>query len=1388
MSIVDDILSMFGGNSSQPSMVAPSSTLPKPMAPQDRLNQLYAQMTPVKQLPQISSTPIPVVSTQFQQSVQSPKISTGAGTSAIQSFNTGYTPSPLVYNPAAEAAQNQKLQADAKSIQQSVAAAAEKATKYTVLGSVFPSATSQLTQSIGNVAAQTADTFSKMALSLSGNRETAKDIPSTLEQGFKDTVQAAMTIGSITPPGLLANLTFNTPNVQNAMEGIQKLKYKIIPILEPEAQDSSLAKATKTIINTGIDLALLYQAHKGISANVENSVSMYNPRQGKNPYIEGAKFGRSFENIVKGTEETVDPKVLQQKITDSINSGIDTISKMKDLTPDQKQLAQSAIFRFAARSMGEGGFAKVPEIGKTSEAVPPEVIPPEQKQLSPEEIAKLSTSDLATKAATAPKETIPPETPATPKGMPSFLRDVSQPLSPKGLEVKKLVEQTTGVKRPTDTIHIPDENSPYGFREVKGENAVYKELVNSYKEEIKKFDEEYKYQKKNPLPHIPTEELLNLKPLSEWSYMTDITRDAITKGTEGSPALRKELEGTVMPKIDKANTNYAKFIGDSLDEVTKKMQELDIIPKTILGKIKGIIKPTSRAQEISSDIQRYGEHGMKDAPKGTMSYEDLVKKWGKETADKIVKANDFVREKYNEWIDKANDQIREDYKDSPPKKLAEKLIKKRDDYYRHGVEMSGAARFIKSMGGSNEITPEMVSSFIATPSRKTFSIMKQRMSNEIDDRTFFNKFKDLMTQDIKNAPQNLMDIVVPKPKFDAIGGMQDYIRQIGYSIHMNPMVKELKSFSTDLRKRVLNAYEETGVMPDAQRLLKMIDNKVDDFAGKTGDAAFSDILSSAELIQNHIKANSILGKASSLVAQAGNLPKGISEAGVVNFVRGLGKSLLSTLGENKEWNDSGFRNARYGESINNIKFSFGTGKLDIKNNLAFLMTKADEFFTALPHEGLRLKALKEGKTPEEARLYADAEMSKIVGDRRTGTMPAYQKNRWLKFLTPFQYEVGNAMKQTLKTFGEGNPTKIATLLLSMHLVASFQQMVTGNKQSWDPIGIFMNSLNGLKKRTNAGDIGTGVLEMIGENAGGFLSNVPGGAFIGSLLPDAKRKQFFGAEDPSRFGTGILLSSVFSGDWERAAYLLGAPFAGGQIYTTKKGYEAAKAGEVKTKSGDVIAEVKPDALKFIQMLAFGKNAIKEVQDHFDKEKEKSRVTSILKDVTNKGDYERAFKLEDKYKMDGTIPETNSAIQDAIKTKFDLKTTDFRKVEDNSVKTFKEILDLDATDRNALLKTLGEKTQAAYHQLEWAKRHPDTVTGYDGKPFDSDSLYSHLRKVRILNGEDPKSIPAEKSKSDWSPSINQEMEMEQAQSDYEMEHLNEIIEKEDREAEKQMKKGF
>lgn len=686
---------------------------------------------------------------------------------------------------------------------------------------------------------------------------------------------------------------------------------------------------------------------------------------------------------------------------------------------------------------------------------------------------------------------------------------------------------------------------------------------------------------RNPVYFEPTPEYLSDVSGFE-AYMKDFYRIMEKVFTPGSSQFKKLEEEVIKPFDQVAKGEYVDLQQNVLDDLQKQV-------------VDGLGIKKGSAESVAT--QMFGE--------GDITFDQLVQQFGEGRANDIVAADKFFRSRYDELLTRINDGRRKIYGNNP-----DKLIPRRSDYYRHFREIQDGFQGLKNIFSQQaDIPPELAgTSEFTKPKSRFLSLAQRRMGAESD--------------------------------VDAVAGYLNYVPAAAYAIHIDPQIDRLRTFKqnvvaslTDKREEVqavrdemsraianqeweaydvakdrLDSITENGKFDDTavNTFLEFLDDYTNDLAGKTNPAdrfpqkvlgrkTFRVI----DWMNKRVKANVILGNASSSIAQFFNIPQGIAQAGPKYAYKGAVETFKSITQPNEAMEQSTFIKERYFDAYKNFDTSLFEKSRDFA---AWMVQVGDEIGTKYIWNSMYQKALSENvKDPVR---YADVETRKLVAGRGVGEVPLAQKSRVFQMVAPFQLEVQNLWyvlgdQTSKKQFG-----KLMTFAIASFLMNEAARSIRGSDVSFNPIEAILDAFDAFEDEE---DKAVGAARAGGRIAGEFLSNVPFGQQLASVYPEfgvslgdetVTREELFGDADPTRFGTGFGGGTLVGRGIQEPLFRLLPPFGGQQIKRTIEGVNTSSKGYSETK-GDRIRYVTDDnPIRIAQRAVFGQYSTPNARRYFD----------------------------------------------------------------------------------------------------------------------------------------------------------------------------------------------
>lgn len=552
-----------------------------------------------------------------------------------------------------------------------------------------------------------------------------------------------------------------------------------------------------------------------------------------------------------------------------------------------------------------------------------------------------------------------------------------------------------------------------------------------------------------------------------------------------------------------------------------------------------------KGSELSALVQRYGEKNI--------SLPELQKLRPKDW-QKVVEADRWFRWAYDQLLNEVNAVRAQIYPNNP-----EKIIPRRQDYYRHFRELADTFEGVKNLFE----TPSAIDPSLA--GRSEFTLPKSKFLSFAQKRGF-GPYKE-----------------------DAVGGFLNYLPAASYAKHIDPHIGQFERLAAELagateKSRHLNNFIEW--LRDYARDLAGKTNPADRFAQKIvpgGRTTFKVL----NWLNSRIKANVVMGNISSSLSQIANVPQGIAFAKQYS-VPGFKRTIKSIFKPAPEMVKSGFLTERFSGDIYR---QFDTKLMDKpKKFAAWMLEVVDKVGTEFIWNSVYEKALAEG-IPNPIK-YADDTTRSLVAGRGIGEVPILQKSKIMQLVAPFTLEVSNLWKVQKDFVKARDFGGLVALYVANFMLNKAMEATRGSGVVFDPIDATIESLT-------EEDISP--LQRAGRLAGEVVSNLPLGSTIASIYPEygtdtlPTRKELFGRNDPTRFGPGLLAAKGLSDP----LYKVLPGFGGGQIQKTVSGVSALAKGGAYTSDGTKLKyPVKRTPANIVRGVLFGQYSFPEAKEYYE----------------------------------------------------------------------------------------------------------------------------------------------------------------------------------------------
>lgn len=602
------------------------------------------------------------------------------------------------------------------------------------------------------------------------------------------------------------------------------------------------------------------------------------------------------------------------------------------------------------------------------------------------------------------------------------------------------------------------------------------------------------------------------------------------------------------PEYEKVKQNVLDpFDSAKKDYVDMQKEWTDKLKTEVVNKL-GINKDS----KLSALVQQYGEK--------EISLDELKQKAPKDW-QKVVEADKWFRSAYDSILDQVNVVRAKIYPGQ-----ADRIVPKRDDYYRHFQEFTGLTGLKNIFDTPAQIDPKLVGLSPFTQPKSKFQGWMQKRG--------LGPFKR-----------------------DAVGGFLEYLPGASYAKHIDPHIDVFKGVAKELANQTEKSKHLNNFIDFVQKFSQDLAGKTNPIDRVPQDLMGRKLFTALNWLNNRAKANTVLGNASSALAQVANIPNGIAFAKQYS-VPGAIRTMTSIFDKNSPMAKSGFLAERFERGMYrpfDAKWLDVGNPLKLKSLAEWIMETSDRIGTNFVWNSAYAKGI--GKGIKDPIKFADDETRRLIAGRGIGEVPLAQKSKVIQLIMPFTLEVANLWKVQKEFVKAKDVAGLATLFIANHLLNKGMETVRGSDVTFDPI----------KAVINASEKGLSPLQRGGRIASEVLSNMPLGSSLGTLYPEygfqvgdfkgPTRKELFGKDDPSRFGAGPLLAKAV-----QDPYLMIPGFGGNQVKKSYGGYNAVEKGGVFTKGGDkLMFPVKKDPVTNLQELLFGPYSTQQAQQYFDKER-------------------------------------------------------------------------------------------------------------------------------------------------------------------------------------------
>lgn len=669
------------------------------------------------------------------------------------------------------------------------------------------------------------------------------------------------------------------------------------------------------------------------------------------------------------------------------------------------------------------------------------------------------------------------------------------------------------------------------------------------------------------MPELPREVVADLR-LGRWLYWKDFDRVMDSVAPKGGAA-RAFLDEHLIKPFLAAKKAYAMNTVSNEKKFDRQMKELGL----------------TRGSKASRYLQWYregmrpvvGADGLLMEEAAPYTLEDLKADRPKDWQN-IVKAEEIYGQWSDDFFEIENRSLEQVYPDAE-QEIQERLDKLDAQAKGYGIKLQEAQKALQKIDPADELDyaeawdnyervrkqkagneaeverlQEQLDSGEALR-RKRLQYRQNYVPHRYETQRGFRGLKNILYSVDQNIDPHLVgvsDYTKPKSRWaswmqhrskdvfqgmDPISAMTEYIREVEYKAHMDPVIARARALAEELRAK-------TGNTRNANKLIEWLTDWANDLAGKTGywDRPVQKehgrkAMAVLQWLTSRAKANAVMGNLSSAISQVYNLPNAVgmlkNPADMAQGAAMYGKLLSGDAETRTLLEQSGFLTERYAlQNLDSELRRLGVDEIDSpeavwrwisqkpEHMAAFMLEAGDRAVAEYTWLSAYAQAVRKGETDPLA--YADELTRKSVGGRGVGEMPLVLRNKIVNLIAPFQVEMTNAFNMMAEKIKKKDLIGLfLTFLMTYALNCFRREYLDGRETGFDPIGAVLDSWEQSGEDEDA-TMGSRLTATGFRLGGEVLSNMPFGDMVASVALGADSqaaKALFGESDPTRFGTG-----------------------------------------------------------------------------------------------------------------------------------------------------------------------------------------------------------------------------------------------------------------------------
>lgn len=614
------------------------------------------------------------------------------------------------------------------------------------------------------------------------------------------------------------------------------------------------------------------------------------------------------------------------------------------------------------------------------------------------------------------------------------------------------------------------------------------------------------------------------------------------------------------------------------------------------------IKPRSKE---SAAVQKYGEKQYVNKYGETVEYGDkelMAEFPNVKTQEKIKRASQMIRNKYDKYIDQINETLTA---------LGYDEIPKRSDYMRHFQELgdifsqTGVPFNLNDMSAEDLPTDINGLTEFNKPGKNWFASAQKRYGN----KTTYDAITGI--DGYLEGASNLIFHTEDIQRYRALSGLirDSFGKTKGFENLDNLSNKEALKRIDDIQHNKLSKYvawldEQANSLANKKGA---IDRGTERILGRRGYTALNTIKKQVGSNMTGFNVRSAMTNFISSTIAA-------SKTNKIAMIKGTISTIRNMFHNDGFINKSDFLTSRFGSDSLSPKL---WNKI---SNAGQILMKGSDYFTS--NQIVRSKyyeGLQKGMTEKEAIKYADDFGSRVMGDRSKGATAEAFNSKTLGLLTQFQLETNNQwqfmvhdsiMDYEANSKINGGLKAGATMLFQLgqlcaysYFFNEFFEALTGSRAAFDPIDILLKLLG-----WGDDDKDKSFEQRMKEANSELVDAIPFASLFGkggrmpiseALVPFETTYDYLTGKKNS-YGGNVTLEDVKNDTLSTLPYYL-LPTGYSQIKKTTKGLSMFNNNkEIKgsyTKSGRLRFPVKDTIGNKIQAGLFGEYASKEAREYF-----------------------------------------------------------------------------------------------------------------------------------------------------------------------------------------------